>query len=132
MMASLQQSGSFAIGEKSLKEMRALFGSSRTGEAETAETIRMTLAETGELLDPHTAVGYAAAKLHARESEPMVTLATAHPAKFPDAVEKASGIRPGLPDRLSDLLQRPEKMEVLPNDLKTLQNYILARTGRAS
>ena len=56
-----------------------------------------TLAETGELLDPHTAVGYAVARQAPASASPMVTLATAHPAKFPDAVEKASGVRPGLP-----------------------------------
>jgi threonine synthase len=83
------------------------------------------------VLCPHSAVGVKVAEEHLG-TVPMITLATAHPAKFPDAVETASGIRPGLPERLSDLLRRPEKMEVLPNDLKMLQNYILARTGQSS
>lgn len=132
LMESLKQSNAFSISPGPLAQMRELFASSRTGEVETAETIRQTLKETGELLDPHTAVGYAAAKLLARESEPMVTLATAHPAKFPDAVEKASGIRPRLPDRLSDLLSRPESAHLLPNDLKAVQAFILERAGRIS
>jgi len=83
---------------------------------------------SGMVLDPHTAVGLGAARLHAEPGIPMVTLATAHPAKFPDAVESATANRPGLPDRLGDLFERPERCsEPMPNDLATIQAYVEAR-----
>ena len=127
MMASLAQSGAFTIGNRELDQIRHEFSSGATDEAETAETIRRTLAETGELLDPHTAVGYAVAQKAEASQSPMVTLATAHPAKFPDAVEKASGIRPGLPKRLAYLLDAPERFTVLPNDVGAVRDFILSR-----
>jgi threonine synthase len=87
---------------------------------------------SGELLDPHTAIGVGAALQEARNSSgpgdaPVVVLATAHPAKFPDAVERATGVRPPLPEFLDDLYQRPERFEVLPNDLQAVQRYIAER-----
>ena len=125
MMASLGQSGSFHIDEHALQAMRHEFDSGAANEAETAATIRETLAATGELLDPHTAVGYAVARQQPVSANPMVTLATAHPAKFPDAVEKASGIRPALPPRLAHLLNAKERFTVLPNDIKAVREFIL-------
>lgn len=83
---------------------------------------------TGMVLDPHTAVGLGAARQHAEPGVPMITLATAHPAKFPDAVEAATSERPGLPDRLADLFERPEHCsDPLPNDLATIQAYVEKR-----
>ena len=127
MMASLAQSGAFAIGARELDQIRHEFDSGATDEAETAATIRDTLAGTGELLDPHTAVGYAVARRAEASASPMVTLATAHPAKFPDAVEKASGIRPGLPPRLGHLMAAEERFTVLPNDVGRVRDFILSR-----
>jgi threonine synthase len=127
LMASLSQSGAFAIGERELQAIRNEFDSGATGEALTADTIRETLAATGELLDPHTAVGYAVARQQRHSASPMVTLATAHPAKFPDAVEKASGIRPGLPGRLQHLMSAEERFTVLPNDVGQVREFILSR-----
>jgi threonine synthase len=127
LMASLAQSGSFTIGDRELEQIRHEFGSGATDEAETALTIRQTLAETGELLDPHTAVGYAVARRLEASASPMVTLATAHPAKFPDAVEKASGVRPALPPRLSGLLTAKERFTVLPNDIGRVRDFILSQ-----
>ena len=124
MMQSLAQSGAFTIGDRQLEQIRHEFQSGATSEAETAAVIRETLAAAGELLDPHTAVGYAVARKLPPSSSPMVTLATAHPAKFPDAVEKASGVRPGLPPRLGHLLSRPERFTVLPNDVDTVRDFI--------
>ena len=124
MMHSLAQSGAFTIGDRQLEQIRHEFQSGATSEAETAAVIRDTLAAAGELLDPHTAVGYAVARKLPPSSSPMVTLATAHPAKFPDAVEKASGVRPGLPPRLGHLLSRPERFTVLPNDVGTVRDFI--------
>ena len=82
------------------------------------------LRQTGELVDPHTAVGLAAAAAcRGDPAVPMVTLATAHPAKFPDAVEAATGRRPSLPPFLADLHELPERCEVLPNDLDSLRDH---------
>ncbi len=125
MMSSLSQSGAFTIGERELGLIRNEFDSGATDEAATARTIAETLKSTGELIDTHTAVGYAVARQTASAASPMVTLATAHPAKFPDAVEKASGIRPGLPPRLSHLMQAEERFTVLPNDVSAVRAFIL-------
>ena len=76
------------------------------------------------LIDPHTAVGVSVAHQMAERGVPMVTMATAHPAKFPDAVERATGVRPQLPEHLADLLSRPERTKVLPNDLSKIESYI--------
>lgn len=127
MMASLAQSGAFSIGGRELDQIRHEFGSGATDEAETAATIRQVLAETGELLDPHTAVGYAVARKEVSAASPMVTLATAHPAKFPDAVERASGVRPGLPARLGHLMAAKERYTVLPNDVTQVRDFILSQ-----
>ncbi len=128
LMAGLKQSGSFSLSDEMLKYICTGFASGRTDEAQTAEIIRTTLAETGELLDPHTAVGYGVARALARKHVPMVTLATAHPAKFPDAVEAACGTRPELPERLGDLMHRRERFNVLANDLSTVKQFIVDRT----
>ena len=124
MMQNLAQSGAFNIADRELEQIRHEFLSGATDEAETAATIRETLAATGELLDPHTAVGYAVARKLQPSSTPMVTLATAHPAKFPDAVEKASGTRPSLPPRLGHLMTAPERFTVLPNDVAKVRDFI--------
>ena len=82
---------------------------------------------SGVLLDPHSAVGVLAARACRRDpSVPMVALATAHPAKFPDAVADATGIRPPLPERLADLHERPERLTRLPNDLAVVQEFVEA------
>jgi threonine synthase len=124
-MASLKQSGNFTLQTEALKSIRAEFDSGATSEAETAATIAQVLGETGELLDPHTAVGYAVAQT-VKTSSPMVTLATAHPAKFPDAVEKACGIRPHLPQRLSHLMKAQESFTILPNSASDVKALILS------
>ena len=78
------------------------------------------------LVDPHTAVGIGAARAGRRPTptSPMVCLATAHPAKFPDAVEQATGIRPPLPDHLADLFDRAERYDVLPNDVEAVRAHV--------
>ncbi|MGB3809603.1 MAG: threonine synthase [Parvibaculum sp.] len=128
LMQSLSQSGAFEIDRLRLESMRMIFSAARVDEAETSATIARVLAETGELVDPHTAVGLAAA--HAERGDlgtPMVTLATAHPAKFPDAVKKAAGIHPELPPRMADLFTREERLDVLPNDLQAVETFIRER-----
>jgi threonine synthase len=110
-----------------LQAIRAEFASGHADMAETAKVIAATLRETGELIDPHTAVGYGVARKEQGYSGPMVTLATAHPAKFPDAVEKASGVRPGLPPRLAHLMMAEERVTVLANDAEAVKAFILER-----
>ena len=127
-MQSLQQSGAFEIDHLRLEAMRMIFSAARVDEAETTATIASILKETGELVDPHTAVGLAAAaKDRGDLGTPMVTLATAHPAKFPDAVKQATGIHPELPPRMADLFTREERLHALPNDLGAVQTFIRER-----
>jgi threonine synthase len=126
LMSGLSQSGAFTIGTRELAAIRAEFDSGAVGEAETAKTISETLACAGELLDPHTAIGVATALKIEATDNPMVTLATAHPAKFPDAVEKASGVRPGLPPRLIHLLKAEERFTILPNSAAAVKEFVLA------
>ncbi len=97
----------------------------------TLAVIRDVHDRTGMLVDPHTAVGIGAARARRRDpGSPMVCLATAHPAKFPDAVEQATGIRPPLPERLADLLEREERFDVLPADLAAVQRRVEQAAGR--
>jgi threonine synthase len=127
LMASLAQSGSFALSARALAGIRAVFSADRADEEETAATIRTTLRETGRVIDPHTAVGVAVAEKETRDqSIPMIVLGTAHPAKFPDAVEAACGVRPPLPEWLADLAQRPERVTTLPVDQVAVEHHILA------
>jgi threonine synthase len=126
LMDGLKQGGGFAIPEAALAALRAEFDSGRASEQETLATIARVLAQSGELLCPHSAIGVKVAEEHVGLA-PMVTLATAHPAKFPDAVEKATGIRPALPARMADLFQRPERVTRVPNDLTALKALIQDR-----
>lgn len=123
-MESLRQSGSFEIQSHALKAIRKELRAAKASERQVAATIRDTLAETGYLLDPHTAVGVFVAKKFERENSPMVTLATAHPAKFPAAVKSASGIDPALPTWLADLMDREERFEVLDAELKAVETFV--------
>jgi len=128
LMQGLSQSGAFEIDAEPMSMIRERFAAARVDEAETAETIRKTLEETEELVDPHSAVGLAAAaRLRGHAGVPMVTLATAHPAKFPDAVKKATGIHPDLPPAMSDLFEREERLTALPNDLAAIETFIRER-----
>jgi threonine synthase len=127
LMAELK-GGGFHISQGALETLRATFASGRCSEAETTATIRAAFTDTGEVLCPHSAVGVKVAEDHLG-STPMITLATAHPAKFPDAVEAAMGVRPALPPRMADLFDRPERVTRVGNDLAALQAIIRERTG---
>jgi len=123
-MESLKQSSGFSISEKALKFIKKDFRAGRASEKQVAETIRKTLAETGYLLDPHTAIGVFVAEKNERSTSPMVTLATAHPAKFPAAVKSACGIDPALPTWLAGLMTREERFDVLDPELKAVESFI--------
>ena len=133
LMNGLGQSGSFTVPAPALATIRESFAAGRASESETAATIADVLAEAGYLLDPHTAVGVAVARGLALGPAPVVTLATAHPAKFPAAVKAATGVEPPLPAWLSDLYQRPERFDVLANDQDAVAAYVRerSRAGRS-
>ena len=106
------------------------FQAATIDDATTLAVIRRIYEEHGMLVDPHTAVGIAAAVAKRRSADvPMVVAATAHPAKFPDAVEQATGIRPALPARLADLLDREERYDVLANDVEAVRSHVLSVAG---
>jgi threonine synthase len=127
MMSGLKQSGGFSIPAPALSAIREQFVAGRTGESETTATIADAWRNSAYLLDPHTAVGVNVARGLTGGSAPVVTLATAHPAKFPAAVKAASGIEPALPAWLSDLYSRTERLAVLDNSQDEVEAFILAR-----
>lgn len=101
-----------------------VFRAHRSDDNETIATMRRIYDDTGMLIDPHSAVGVASAEACSEPGVPTITLATAHPAKFPDAVFRATGIEPPLPEHVIDLYERPERITVLPNDLTTVQAFV--------
>jgi threonine synthase len=105
------------------------FQAAALDDAATLAVIREVHETTGMLVDPHTAVGIGAARTCRAGDAPMVALATAHPAKFPDAVEQATGVRPDVPVRLAQVLERPERFETLPVDVGAIRAYVLASIG---
>ena len=128
MMAGLKQSGGFELPENSIAAIRRDFGAGTTDEAQTRQVIAQTNAKSGYLLDPHTAVAVGVAREQMQAGVPMITLGTAHPAKFPAAVAEASGINPALPAWLADLYDRPERLTVLENDQRQIEDFIAARS----
>ena len=127
-MQDFRASGRFTLEPARHARALSLFEAGRLDDAGTLEEMRRVRRETGLTIDPHTAVGVAVAREKAaRLGMPTVVLATAHPAKFPDAVEQATGQRPALPDRLADLYRRPERMEGLANEAEALKRLIRAR-----
>jgi threonine synthase len=126
LMAELRETGGFRVAAEPLGRLREAFASGRASEEETLATIARIHAATGEVLCPHTAVGVKVAEEHLGQG-PMVTLATAHPAKFPDAVEAATGVRPPLPNRMADLYERHERVTEAANDLSALEALIRER-----
>jgi threonine synthase len=132
LMGSLAQSRRFTLSAPALAQIRAQFAAGRADEDEVAATIRTVKRETGHFVDPHTAVGIAVAEKEPRDpAVPMVVLSTAHAAKFPDAVAAACGVRPQLPEWLSDLDKRPERVTVLPVDQSAVERFVL-KTSRAA
>jgi len=133
-MRLFRQNGSMPEDEQAWRMARRLFSAHKVDDTQTMDIIGKTYARSGALIDPHTAVAVAAAQAEISTcdtSTPMIALACAHPAKFPDVVERATGLRPALPAALSDILERRERMVVLPNDLSDVTRFILAHARRA-
>ena len=130
LMDELKSGGGFHVSQGALQGLREHFESGRASEEETLATIRKAHDSMGELLCPHSAIGVKVADEHRDPATPMVTLATAHPAKFPDAVEQASGLRPPLPERMADLFDRPERVTRVENDLSALETLIRERINK--
>lgn len=128
-MECLKAQGSFVLDAEELAYFRQVFQAARASEDETLATIAKLHADTGYLVDPHTAVGIAAArKVERRRNTPMITLATAHPAKFPNAVRKAVGATPPEPPVVARQRTQPERMTVLPNAFGAVAEHIRQRT----
>ena len=125
LMARFRAEGTVAVDAERLGLLADHWSAARVDDAATTATIAALYERSGMLIDPHTAVGVAAAeRVRADESVPMVVLSTAHPAKFPDAVEAATGVRPALPAHLADLFDRTERFEVVANDYVAVRSMI--------
>ncbi len=124
-----RETGRLDMGKARWQQVRQVFRGHRADDEETLETIRMVYEGSGALIDPHTAVGVAAAMAGGAEAGALVALACAHGAKFPDAVAKATGVRPVLPPHLKDLYEREERMAVLENDLVMVKDYVRDRVA---
>jgi threonine synthase len=127
-MRAFAEGGAIDIPPKALAAIRELFVGVGVSETDTARAIVSTFNETGELIDPHTAVGVAAAGRAGpvRAATPMIVLSTAHPAKFPEAVKAAAGVAPSLPASVRGMAERPERVDRLPADVGAVQAYIRA------
>ncbi len=124
-LSQFRATGSMSLHATAMNELRSLFDSARFDDGEVAACMKDVHERHGVVLDPHSAIGLAAAReARLNPDVPMVVAATAHPAKFPDAVEAATGVRPGLPEHLADLFERPERLVSLPNDLAAVQSFV--------
>src|ERR1700760_3955533 len=132
LMDSLKQSGRFVLTDSVLAAIREEFDAGRADETETAAAIRAAWREAGQLVDPHTAVALAVADRDTSDtSVPNIVLSTAHPAKFPDAVQAACGIRPQLPAWLDGLMTRPERLRIVGNDQAEVEKFVLSASRAA-
>ena len=134
-MKQFRESGRLALDGEQHRRLTTLFAGHRLDDKETLATMAALFRETGELIDPHSAIGLAAARAVRLDPDvAVVALGTAHPAKFPDAVEKATGQRPALPPALADLYRRRERFTVLANDLAAVEAHIRDQVaaGRAA
>jgi threonine synthase len=129
LMAGLKQSGAFTLDPATLERIRAEFDAAAVPEDQVVAEIRDVYEGTGQIIDPHSAIGVRAARRLVAEdpATPVVALATAHAAKFPGAVEAATGVRPALPAHLADLMGRRERFTVLPNDEAAVERAIRER-----
>jgi threonine synthase len=134
LMGALKQAGEFTIAPGALATIRRDFDALRVDEAACAAEMARVYRDSGVILDPHSAVGVHAARhaLARDPATPVIALATAHPAKFPEAVERAIGVRPALPRHLSGVETRRERFAVLPNDVSAVAKFVRAHTRVAA
>ena len=131
-VAAFRRSGTLLVSEAEWRAAGAQFTAARVDDAGTIAEIAATYRKSNIVLDPHSAIAVAAAKAKRRDPNlPMVALATAHPAKFPDAVKRAIGRLPEIPECLSALMQLPERAPALPNDLTAVEDYVRAHARAA-
>ena len=123
-LGELEEKGGFTLDGELLTRVQSDFAAARVDDEETVRTIREVHEQTGYLLDPHSAIGYAAGREHAQAGVPMIAMATAHPAKFSRAIRQAIGHEPPLPQGLALLRDLPTRVEVLPSSLPALQDHI--------
>jgi len=116
-------------GDQVQEWLTPVFRAERIDDAGTLELIREVYSRSGQLVDPHTAIGIGAGRAHHEAGMATVALATAHPAKFPDVVERATGVRPALPAHLADLFERPERVTVVPADLQAVEAAVAGVTA---
>ncbi len=128
-MRAFREGGRMAVPETAWRRAAAEFAGFTLDDAGTVAEMRRLWAQ-GYAADPHTAIGTAAGRAQARPGVPLVVAATAHPAKFPDAVEAATGVRPSLPMRLADLYDRPERFTAVPARLDLVEAQVRAFTHR--
>ncbi|MFN7227321.1 MAG: threonine synthase [Holosporales bacterium] len=129
VMKSFRNDGTFALSEADMKDLRQIFTAHRIDDTVTLTTIRDTWQRSGYLLDPHTAVGIAAAQ-HNKVEAVQIALACAHPAKFPDVVLKATGVTPAIPARLQSVLTDTEHFETQDNSLSKIRQRIRGQHAR--
>ncbi len=130
-LETFARTGELSVDAGRLARLGGLFAAGRAEEDRIRTTIRRVFEESGVIVDPHTAVGiHVGRRLRGRGEGPLVCLATAHPSKFPQTVEEATGIRPALPPRLADLMERKERFTVLDNDLAAVESFVRERVGR--
>jgi len=130
---ALREKGALPADEQGWRRARQLFAAHRADDQMTIDTIGETYRRSGVLIDPHTAVAVAAARAEMNEetTTPMIALATAHPAKFPEAVARATGIRPPVPEPLAEIMERRERVTVLPNDIAAVARFLRTHARHA-
>ena len=129
-IAAFRRDGALPPDDQAWRAASQLFAGHRIDDDGTLAEIGETYRRTGMLVDPHTAIGIAAARAHREGDAPVVALATAHPAKFGDAVERATGVRPPLPSALAEMMERPERVTTLPNDIAAVSRFVRERARR--
>ena len=127
MMGSLRQSGSYDLPERTQKIIKSEFDVGMATEPETLQMMKSVHAQSGYLLDPHTALARHVARKYSTGETPMITLATAHASKFPAAVQKATGVYPELPYWIENLMEGKEHLTALENDQAEVESFILGQ-----
>ena len=131
LMEMFKYEKTYRVKQETLAKIQEVFSGVRCSDAETKEQIKKVYTASGEIVDPHSAIGFAAAEKFGENGVPNVVLATAHPSKFPVPVREATGVTPVLPSRLSDLMTRRESFTVLPNTLDSIKYFIESAQRKA-